>query len=381
MPSPRWLAIVLLVVPATSVADPATVRIAVRDGQRWGFVDGTGTLVIPFKYTTPGEFHDGVACVDHTYLDLAGKPLRPAVLECAPFHEGRSRVRTKAGLGFVDTKGAIWLARGPNKEPVTELGDFHDGLARARVGGKWGWITKTGSWGIPPTYGVEIDPDIQKVADECAAKNERDGELPTSECLSAFAATGSGEFADDFSEGLAAVKVGDRWGFVAPNGKLAIAPTWTTKPGPFSSGLAEVPLSSGSEAYIDKTGTVLIAGPFRSAGTFHEGVAVVVDKTQHFIDVTGKARLTPPANATSLGEFSGGLAAIAGPDRKYGFIDKAGKWVVRPVFANATPFIDGFAQVSFVSDKPYLAIIDPTGKPIWVEHAMTSAFERSSAAT
>lgn len=96
------------------------------------------------------------------------------------------------------------------------------------MGGTWGWISRTGSWGIPPTYGVEIDPDTQKVADECATKNERDGALPTSECLTAFAATGSGEVAADCSEGLAAVKVSDRWGFVAPNGTLAIAPTWTT---------------------------------------------------------------------------------------------------------------------------------------------------------
>jgi hypothetical protein len=66
-----------------------------------------------------------------------------------------------------------------------------------------------------------------------------------------------------FSEGLAAVKVGDKYGYSDAAGAVVIeAPYPTTKA--FSEGLAFEGgvLSLGEWGFIDKTGTLVI-GPFR----------------------------------------------------------------------------------------------------------------------
>ena len=58
--------------------------------------------------------------------------------------------------------------------------------------------------------------------------------------------------AGDFSDGLAPVQVGDRWGYIDKNGKVAISPQFNDARG-FSSGLAPVGIGT-NWGYIDKSG-------------------------------------------------------------------------------------------------------------------------------
>jgi len=60
----------------------------------------------------------------------------------------------------------------------------------------------------------------------------------------------------DFHEGLAAVKINDKWGFINVNGKLVI-PTKFSEVTPFSNGIAEVSWQ-GKSRFIDKTGKEII---------------------------------------------------------------------------------------------------------------------------
>jgi len=59
-----------------------------------------------------------------------------------------------------------------------------------------------------------------------------------------------------FSEGLAAVKVGDKWGFVDTTGRMAIEPQFDFA-APFFDGLALVQMGTedAKRGYIDKTGS------------------------------------------------------------------------------------------------------------------------------
>jgi len=60
------------------------------------------------------------------------------------------------------------------------------------------------------------------------------------------------EFARNFSEGLAVVKIGEEWGFIDKTGKIVIEPQfdWAWE---FSGGLARIRIG-GKYGYIDKTG-------------------------------------------------------------------------------------------------------------------------------
>jgi len=57
-----------------------------------------------------------------------------------------------------------------------------------------------------------------------------------------------------FSEGLAAVQTGKKWGYIDAAGKIVIAPQefWNVKP--FHNGLAQVQTKDTGVGYIDRSG-------------------------------------------------------------------------------------------------------------------------------
>src|SRR5437016_2105383 len=72
--------------------------------------------------------------------------------------------------------------------------------------------------------------------------------------------------ADSFSEGLAAVRVGAKFGYVDKQGMIVIKPQFDFA-GAFSEGLAGVGIGS-KIGYIDKQGNFVIATPFAIANLF-----------------------------------------------------------------------------------------------------------------
>src|SRR5918992_497795 len=79
------------------------------------------------------------------------------------------------------------------------------------------------------------------------------------------------ENAEEFSEGLGAVKVDGRWGFIDSTGKLVIEARYSSAR-PFSDGLARVQVGGeklsglGRWGFIDRTGAMMIQPRFRDPG-------------------------------------------------------------------------------------------------------------------
>lgn len=155
--------------------------------------------------------------------------------------------------------------------------------------------------------------------------------------------------ADDFSEGMARVKVESKWGYI--NGmEYEINPQYEDAL-PFSEGLAAVE-TGGLWGYINTKGGYVIEPMFRSAGVFKEGFACVSigEATSNsmpkygFIDKTGKFVIQPQFEGAN--EFSEGLAPIQLTFLgKWGFIDKTGKIVIEPQFEGINGFSEGLAAV------------------------------------
>lgn len=96
--------------------------------------------------------------------------------------------------------------------------------------------------------------------------------------------------ADDFSKGLAAVKVNHRYGFIDKTGRMVIEPQWQDA-GSFLEGLARVGMvgMEDKSGFIDKTGQVVIKPQFDDAYEFHDGIAhVTVNGAVGYIDKAGK---------------------------------------------------------------------------------------------
>ncbi len=132
----------------------------------------------------------------------------------------------------------------------------------------------------------------------------------------------------NFSQGLAAVKLDDKWGYIDKTGKQLVLPQYSEVKN-FSQGLAAVKLDD-KWGYIDKTGKVVVKPQFSEAYSFSEGVAgVTVDSNKwEYIDQTGKQAIQLQFDGSLSGWFSEGFAPVTvyedGYPRNNGYMNKRG---------------------------------------------------------
>jgi len=121
----------------------------------------------------------------------------------------------------------------------------------------------------------------------------------------------------DFSEGFAAVKAGDKWGFMNRKGEYSIPPQ------------------------------------FDEVGFFSEGLAAVrVGTKWGFVD--GKGKWIIPPGFDGVAYFSEGSAPVKVGER-WGFINKRGEMVIKPQFQDEpTPFFFGEAMVTHGGRTEYI---------------------------
>ena len=199
-----------------------------KDGL-WGFIDTTGKLVIPYKYTSPPErnpegFHDGVAAVvvDASrelfgYIDKTGKQITPKLYNYdSPFCEGLAAVydRETKRYGYIDKSGDMVITL----EEQYNGGNFNEGLAliRKTAGGiPFGFINKKGEIVITLPDGCYRD-------------------------------------VEPFFDGRAKVWDGQGYGFIDTTGKLVIPCEYTCYER-FSDGLVPVK-KDGKCGYLDREG-------------------------------------------------------------------------------------------------------------------------------
>jgi len=218
------------------------------------------------------------------------------------------------------------------------------------------------------------------------------------------------ELVNDFSEGLAAVKTGNQWGYVNLKGKLVIPAKYTVGAS-FSEGLAAVsmgkkggfinkknemviPLRKGNfnsfsdgravyfkpsekpnaspyettYGFVDKTGKMVIA-PTRHISpnityTFSEGFCKVMDPKSLFINRNGNP--VEMAKVSDAQDFSEGMAAVqsaSGP--KWGFMNTKGSVVIPFRFyeVDHEGFKQGFCAVALQYNE--WMYINPSGKPMF----------------
>ena len=251
------------------------------------------------------------------YIDCEGKQItRQKFQYVEPFFEGLAAVTRKGGgLGFIDSRGKMVIAprfKQVQIRPDFAASGFSEGFAAV--------YTEERKWGFIDATGKEL--------------------------------AGGFDNARSFSEGLSAVKVGDKWGFIDTNGKLHIEPQFEGA-AYFSEGLARVH-SGGKAGFIDHTGKFVIAPSFDAAWLFTQGVAPAQNDGKYgYINHAGEWVIAPQfESARSFGE---NLAAVKSGNR-WGFIDKSGKFVIQPEFANvdSSGFRSGIAVVerSRPEDKP-----------------------------
>lgn len=154
-----------------------------------------------------------------------------------------------------------------------------------------------------------------------------------------------------FREGLALVKSSTddpKWGFINEEGKYIISPVYNQAT-VFSDGLAWVVAENESPTAIDKQGNIKFSMVEAvEVNIFKEGLAsfAILDnyeKKWGFVDKTGKIVITP--QFAEVGIFSEGQCSFKNSDRKWGYIDKKGNITINPQFDVADNYINGNAVV------------------------------------
>jgi hypothetical protein len=333
--------------------------IAYEEEDRGGFIDKTGKFVIVGPYYPRGHFSGGLARVsDHKnydpykvgFMDKTGKfVIRPQFNRPEDFSEGLAVVHINNKWGYIDQTGKMVI---PAR--FDDAGSFHDGFALVNISAvRRGYINKAGKFLPMPD---EVERFGSLVEGLIAVKVENKWGFMNTQGQIVIAPQfdpDEDNYREDVYFGvffgeLALVRLNGKWGYINRVGKFVIPPRFD-KAKPFEGDIAAVSLN-GKWGYINRSGEVVTPPTFDKVENFAEGFAAVsVGGKWGYVDHNGK--LVIALQFTGAVNFSEGLAAAQvavrrGQEDKYlwGYIDKSGKFVIEPQFISASAFYHGLAH-------------------------------------
>lgn len=144
------------------------------------------------------------------------------------------------------------------------------------------------------------------------------------------------------------VEINGKYGYINKSGKVIIKPQYDNA-NDFSEGLAAIKVGI-NWGYINRAGKIIIKPKFHIANDFHEGLAAVgyekyqssvVTKTVGYINKQGKFIIKPESLGPYIYDFKDGLVAILSDSLMCAFKDKSGKVVLNPRKLGYTNIFDG----------------------------------------
>ena len=302
------------------------------------------------------DFSDGMAAVMlqrgqlPLYINTTGAPaFFRQFLNLSPFHGGLAAVEVDGKWGFIDKKGNDVI-----KAEYASVSDFSEGYAVVRYdvtgGGHYrsSFVDSTGTVVANTRFNhargfseglavVENSKGNRLVLNKRFVTNM--GNLPYEEIK-------------DFHEGLARVKVGDKYGFIDTTGQLVIAMRDDICGDRFSEGLCLV-RQNGKYGYMDRLGRVVIPCRFTYATLFSCSRAVVSESAPDEASgmITGRGVIDHDGNYVVkekefdfIEPFSEDYAVVSLAGN-YGFINVNGKVVIPMIYEGARSFHEGYAAV------------------------------------
>ena len=190
----------------------------VRLREKWGFIDKTDKIVIPFRYDNASDFKEGLARINVNgkvgFIDKTEKIVIPMIYEGAcEFCEGLSAVRIRKKWGFINKAGKTVL---PFKYDDIEC-SFNDGVAFVWMDHKICLINKKGIELTPLKYDIVYE-FREGLAFVCEGNPDSDSKCGFIDKTGKEIIPLMYNWAYSFREGKARVELNGEWFYIDKNG-------------------------------------------------------------------------------------------------------------------------------------------------------------------
>lgn len=262
------------------VKDFSCSRSAVKKDGAWQYIDKSGKAILNDSFIlhdstvdpdeiNPRQFQNGLLSVKKNgkcgYVDTSGNwKIQPVFIYAKDFSDGVAIAGVNDGPSsdyiqdVIDTGGHIVLKLG-----VDGVGDFADGMASFENEGTsylWGFINKTGDTVFAPQFAnkpYDFSEGLSIVQVDGKEDGNKDGFLLTLDTTGKVVSrislcTDAGCIYDSkygFHDGLLAVKIENKWGYMDKTGKIVIPPQFD-EAYDFQEGFATVKTLAGQVAVI-----------------------------------------------------------------------------------------------------------------------------------
>jgi hypothetical protein len=348
-----WIIVFSLIICQSAVAQKSIVtqrstgsqtylaQVKPMGSKDWGYINLNGDLVIEAKYRKSFPFSkDGFAPVydarvkEYCFIDASGQKLNTEIRDydllsmlgfgVKGFSDGLVPVRKNKKWGFLDTGGNVSIELKYDK--VTE---FNGGYAAAEIRGEFLVLDQNGE-----EFPVEIErlDNIKHFSEGLAPFFRVDDRVGFIDAYGNVAIPAQYIGVGYFSGGLAWAKTSDKLiGFINHEGEWVIDPQFSAaKDFSPNDGLARVKLND-RWGYVNEYGEMMYVEDTDIIGTFYEGFCKArKDGLVGFIDTYGEWIIPPQYEAVR--DFKNGYAAAKLRD-KWGLINTKGEWVINPEYA------------------------------------------------
>ncbi|AUP79605.1 WG repeat-containing protein [Flavivirga eckloniae] len=243
-------------------------------------------------------------------------------------------VLEKNRFGYIDYTGEYIIE--PQFKNAKSFSE--NGLAPVKKNRKWGYINIEGEWVIQPQF------DDAKVFNSGLALVVKDNK----ECFIDVAGKvkihpkPNTKYYNFAKEGVAIFKTKKLVGLLNSNGEIIMEPKYQTIK-PFVNGFARVQLND-LWGMIDVNGKEYISPNYNEIGNYFNKIVRVRQGTVFKIFINNKPIVID--NASKIWDFRDDSdLTMARVDKKVGYINTKGEWVIKPQFKVARHFVNGMAPV------------------------------------
>lgn len=310
--------------------------IPVLMGDKWGYIDQSGDIVINPQFSSASFFSDGMAAVSingkYGYINKKGEyEIIPGYKDVANFSEGIAWTVKEGGPPTAINKNGEELFS--NKE-AQAVWSFREGMAKFMTIDPGSGESLYGFMDVDGKVVIAAQlAGVNTFSDGLASVRNSEGKCGYIDKKGNLEINYQFDNANAFQGGRAVVKINGKCGIIDKKGKLIINPQFDDME---SDGDLYIVMINHQIGWCDQNGKLVINPQFENANLFANSSLAPFRMGEQFgyIDKKGKIAINPQFSYAEV--FYGDLAMVSigrGGDAKFGFIDKEGKYVVNPQFS------------------------------------------------